>query len=504
MGDMANTTGELLSATRKIKLTQATISPTSILVSWVIPEGLLSIDGLLVAISEKPFDNSMSPSNGQRYLASTNILAPNNFIGTAQVVYAGHKVKGDILPLSGAVTVTNIDPTKTYYVFAFGVSNTLQYSLTPLITYLLEENSGSFSGSSYPGSLAQSYTPPLNPYLGQSYYNPSTNSVYMWNGAVWILSPNSTIKTGVVDDIPQMPNQGDFFYNLTDRSLLIFDGSTWKRADTQEQGQNMVEKMGVGTDGSSDERANLIEILKVQVGYPAVCVEIGEAGFNVAINNALDEFRRRADNAYANRYVIYELQPGQSFYYLNDPRNGSNRIVDILKIHRVNLMGLGSITGDATVYAQLFYNQLYQTGAFDILSIHLMASLAEEHERIFAGNMTFLWDESSRQLQILRKASRKEKVLLEVSMERTEQELLTDRWAKQWLQHWAHSELLEQMGIIRTKFGTLPGAGGGISLNGSELLALSAEMQTEALRQLQDFEVGNGGSAFQNCAFLCG
>jgi hypothetical protein len=50
----------------------------------------------------------------------------------------------------------------------------------------------------------------------------------------------------------------------------------------------------------------------------------------------------------------------------------------------------------------------------------------------------------------------------------------------------------------------LPGAGGGITLNGSELLAMAESMQTEALRQLSDFEAGNGGVNFGNSAFLLG
>ena len=44
----------------------------------------------------------------------------------------------------------------------------------------------------------------------------------------------------------------------------------------------------------------------------------GEEAFDIAINNALDEFRRRADNAYNMRYVIFDVNPGQQHYYLNN------------------------------------------------------------------------------------------------------------------------------------------------------------------------------------------
>jgi hypothetical protein len=94
--------------------------------------------------------------------------------------------------------------------------------------------------------------------------------------------------------------------------------------------------------------------------------------------------------------------------------------------------------------------------------------------------------------------------VLEVAIERTEQELLLDRWCKQWLQGWAESEMLEMLGLIRTRYGTLPGPNGGITMNGDTLLNMASEKQTELLRQLMDYEVGNGGVTWQNTAFLMG
>lgn len=500
----------LVADTRKVTIQQTVATPGTMVISWTIPTDTPSLDGLLITMANKPFDPSMSPSGGQRYLAGLDLGSfAASRIGDAYVVYSASKIIGQTLPASGSVTVLNVDPLEEWHVVAFGVSNTFEYSVSPIYGYPIVENDGNLPPTTFPGSIPNSEFPPTSPTLGQVYYNLTTGHVQMWTGSAWIDASNKPIQTGNADQYPTLTSSppvvsGDFFYDTTVRKLFIFDGVIWKRADTAEQDSPMVEKLGIGTDGSYDERARLIEVLKIQLGYPSICVELSEGAYNVAIDNALDEFRRRADNAYNMQYVVFGVKRGQTKYYLNDPRIGSNRVVNVIKIHRINSMGLSSITGEMSVYAQAFFQQMYTGGGFDILSIHMMACLAEEYQRIFAGDLSFIWNESTRQLQILRQLNTDEKILLECSMERTEQDLLTDRWAKQWIQHWAHSECVEQLGFIRSKFGNLPGAGGGVTLNGSELLGIASEMQLEGLRQISDYEVGNGGTQFLNCAFLCG
>lgn len=510
MTDTTHTELTLISDTRKITVSQSVTTPGEMTISWVIPSDAVTIDGILITLANKPYDPSMSPSDGQRYLGGLDLSAfGGSRLGNAYVVGSISKVIGQTLPLEGSITVLNIDPLENWHVILFGVSNTFTYSISPVYGYVLSENNGGQLPTTFPGAIPSSNNAPSNPTLGKSYYNLTSGHVEMWTGTVWMQVTDTPIRTGNADQYPSATTtppvvRGDFFYDTTVRKLFIYDGTFWQRADTDQQDSPMVEKIGVGTDGSYDERSKLVDVLKIQLGYPTVCVELSEGAYNVAIDNALDEVRRRTDNAYKMQYVIFELKPDQSIYYLNDPRVGSNKVVNIIKIHRVNLMGLNNVSNEMSVYAQSFFQQMYSGGGFDILSIHLMASLSEEYQRIFAGDLSFLWDETTRQLQILRKIYKKEYVILECSMERTEQDLLTDRWLKQWIQHWAHSEAVEQLGFIRSKFGNLPGAGGGITLNGSELMGIAAEMQVEALRQISDYEVGNGGTNFINCSFLMG
>lgn len=382
---------------------------------------------------------------------------------------------------------------------AWAAFNSVQQSAS----YPTSPVTGDFVWLTIKPAISAPPTSELKFYSLGSWFIPTPDLVRVLINGNWENIVSSTSSWGAND--PAVPSVGDFFYQTSARDLLVWGGDAWVKADTENEGSPTTDKIGIGTDGSYDERLRLIKIIKLQLGWPNICVELTEEHFNVAIDNALDEFRRRCDNAYSHRHVSFSLRRGQSTYYLNDPRDKTDKIVNITKIHRINQLGVSSLSSESGLYAQAFFNQLYQGSNVDVLSIHLMNQLSETYERIFAGNFSFTWDEASRQLFVLRRINTdEERVVLEAVMERTEQELLLDRWAKQWLQAWAQSECWEMLGETRSKYGNLPGPNGGITLNGEQCLQRCTELQAELLRQITDYEVGNGGLGFGNCSFLIG
>ena len=615
------TTHELWIDGRQMLVTATKIAPTTIRISWKLPSPIVAYAGAVVLLSEKKFDYSNFPADGQRYSASSNWTAPADKIDGSHVVAAFYGYFGD--PITQTfVDVSNVDPNKIYYASVHAASNILQYYTLGTQSYPLESSRIEKGSETYAASIQSSPVPPDNPVNGQVYYDPASNSVLIWNDSLssWVAGSQRTVPTGTSPAVdvsqlffnttnqelkffdgsswivcdstntrvklagaawatfnkidargsyPENPNIGDFlyltykaaisapttyelkfftlggwlnpspdvvqvyhggswrpiadytttiadsqdppipaigdlFYETNSKNLLAWSGNSWSQANTAEGGAPTSDKIGIGTDGSYDERLRLIKVLKHQLGYPQVCSELSEEQFNVAIDNALDEFRRRADNAYAHKFISFTVKKGQVVYYLNDPRDLTHKVVNVIKIHRINHLGISSLSAETGLYAQAFFNQLYQGSNVDVLAIHLMNQLSENYEKIFAGNLSFTWDEPSRQLTILRRILQdEERVLLEVALERTEQELLYDRWVKQWIQAWAQSECWEMLGEIRSKYGALPGPSGGITLNGDSCLARSTEMQAELLRQIADYEVGNGVN-FGNTSFLLG
>lgn len=359
---------------------------------------------------------------------------------------------------------------------------------------------------------------PKDPVAGTLVWDYNTESAVYFDGVTW-KSPNATntllaLATSVVPAFTQpafiestplfVPSIGQLFYNTTTKQLNVWAGGIWQKANTDQEGSPSSDKTSIGTNGSYDERVRLINILKAQLGWPQTCVELKEEQFNISIDNALDNYRMWSDGAYQPRFFMFKLTNGQQTYFLNSPIDKTDRIVSISKIHRMNTLGIQSIGTEAIWTSGLMANY-FSASTVDLLSISLLNNMSDEFERIFAGNLTFQWDEPARELFITRRISHDEKVIIEAMCEKTEQEIMVDRWSKQFIQNWAIAECKYMLGMIRTRFSSgTPGAGGSITQNGDLLIAEAGEEMTELKEAcLANYEFGghiNGG----NQSFLIG
>ena len=83
-------------------------------------------------------------------------------------------------------------------------------------------------------------------------------------------------------------------------------------------------------------------------------------------------------------------------------------------------------------------------------------------------------------------------VLLHVYLERSEDQLLTDPYLKSWMRDYSLAYCKKMIGEARSKFATLPGAQGGVSLNGD---ALKAEAAVEIEKLETELKLYIDGSA---------
>ncbi len=368
------------------------------------------------------------------------------------------------------------------------------------------------------GSVTALVALPPTPALGDVVWDYVNQRAQYWDGFAWgqlnasttlfntgagIVPAVTTLLTLEPEDLPT-PSLGQLFYNTVSKSLNAWNGSTWTQANTDQSGTSSTDKVSIGTDGSYDERIRLIKVLQGQLGWPQTCVELKEEQFNIAIDNALDNYRMWVDGAYRLQYVMFTLLAGQQTYFLNSAIDRTDHIVGVTKIHRLNVLGIQPLGGSDAIWSSGILTSYYSAVSVDILSMHMLSSLSEEFQRLFAGNLTFLWDEPSRELFVTRKIDRNEKVILECLMERPEQELLLDRWSKQFIQNWALAECKMQLGMIRSKYSSgTPGAAGTINLNGEMLISEARQDMTELKQSAVDFEWG-GLVGQGNCSFAIG
>lgn len=360
-------------------------------------------------------------------------------------------------------------------------------------------------GELQPGTFVFNYTTQRYDFWdGQRFIQPNTsNCLFVKNNGE--MYPCFIAPPTVEPQPLQSPVLGELFYNTTSKALNVWDGKKWIKANTDQEGTPLTDKIAIGNDGSYDERVRLIKNLAGQMGWPVQCVELKEEQFNIAIDNALENYRQLSDGAYRRSFIIFKLIPNQQKYFLNSAIDKTDSIVDIHAIHRCGPLGIfGGGPNDvwATAMAQQYYNLAGGTG--DMISTTLLAQYGEDLTRMFAGNLLFDWNEASRELYIMRAVRGYETVIIECTTERTEQELLSDRWCKQYIQNWALAEVKMMLGMIRSKFASgTPGAGGSITLNGELLIAEARQDFTELKEALLNFEYG-GHVGSGNVSFLIG
>lgn len=248
------------------------------------------------------------------------------------------------------------------------------------------------------------------------------------------------------------------------------------------------DQLGVGTDGSPDERRDMMYKVRSMLGYPTVTVELSDSQMNLCIQNALETLRQKSSMAVKRTCFFLDISPYQQHYKLTNKAVGFNKVVDVMAGYRFTSAFLSSAMG-AGVYGQVVLQHLYNMGTFDLLSYHLVSQYVEQLEIMFATRLTFVWNTNQRTLDFHQSFTRPERILLDVTLEKTEQELLQDRYSQQWIQQYAKAEAMEMLAQIRGKYANLPGAGGSLTLNALDLRTQAKEMKDQLMTELDDLIV---------------
>lgn len=357
-------------------------------------------------------------------------------------------------------------------------------------------------------------TAPRTQAVGSYWYNDVTGELFQWNGVNW--NPAKPIAEW------SMNVDGNLVLTSattgsTSNAFISSAGNIWTPGNLSPtpwlqlpvKGMDPVSgvpsymQVGVGTDGSQDERRQMIDRIKGTLGFPAVEVELTKAQMDTAIDMALEKLRSVSSSAYKRGYFAMDLMPRVQHYKLTDATVGFNKVVDVFYVYRAQATFIGSAQGNS-VYGQMAVQQLFNMGKFDLLSYHMVSSYIKTMQQLFAAEIMFTWDEHTRELALYKDFTEYEKVLVDASLERTEQELLTDRWTRGWLQKFATAQCRYMLAGIRGKFSTLPGAGGGISLNASDLTQRADQEIIECMDDVDNFVVNDKVNVGLGADFVLG
>lgn len=283
--------------------------------------------------------------------------------------------------------------------------------------------------------------------------------------------------------VPISPN-AFLFAKLTPNAIVAFP----QPGGDGVAGKPTTDIIGVGTDGSPEERRNIMQIIRTELGYPTIQVELDDTQLDRCVQNGLNVFRQKSSMAYKRAAFFLDITPFKQNYVLANKAVGFNKIVSVMAAYRFTSAFLSSAMG-AGVYGQVVLQHLYNMGTFDLLSYHLVSQYVENLEIMFSTRLVFVFDEYSRELNIYQTFNRPERILLDVTVERTEQDIFLDRYSKRWIQQYAKAEAMEMLAQIRGKFASLPGAGGAINLNAADLRTAANDIKTALQQELDDLIV---------------
>jgi hypothetical protein len=384
-------------------------------------------------------------------------------------------------------------------------------------------------------------TDSLAPAVDTLFYDTINDTLLEWNGTVWIeacglaeivLDFNREV---CFDDVPNNVTDNFSPYNDVDRfgrdvirfqtcgtgcdyNIEVDELSTVLSSLTRplmymspatgrsiNEAGSTYRELGVGDDGTPDERRRLHDQIRVALGSAGVQVELTKQQLDECINNALLMVRKYSSYSYQHVLFFMDVVPNQQKYLMTNKCVGFNKISNINAAYRMKGGGLGGFRGamgNADLHSYAALQQLYTVGKFDMLSYHLVSQYIEEMNMIFANNLVFDFYEDTRLLNFHQTFYAKERILLDAFIDLPEQKLMTNRYLELWIKKWSIAEAKMILSQVRGKFQSLPGPNGSTVLNSQELITQAENEKVELREELYDRSMQDHNSDVQSQFFM--
>jgi hypothetical protein len=154
------------------------------------------------------------------------------------------------------------------------------------------------------------------------------------------------------------------------------------------------------------------------------------------------------------------------------------RVDNVIKIWRSRGLFGGQAGGSgafesfgAATANTLLRGGIGQNGAsFDLVSYDLVLQYQETLDRLFAREMQFVFRTEANSLYLLQIPNAPEEILVESMVLKSYIELLKDHYAARWLRDYHLAEMKIMLGEKYRVFATIPGAQGGTTMKGEQLV----------------------------------
>jgi hypothetical protein len=223
------------------------------------------------------------------------------------------------------------------------------------------------------------------------------------------------------------------------------------------------------------KKQEIFDYVHTFLGGGMIDVELDPIHYDTALTKALTRFRQRSDNSVEESYMFMPTVIDQNEYTL------PNEVVEVRKLFR---RSVGSRTGGGdggTLFEpfNMAYTNTYLLSSSNLGGLATYDMFSQYQElvgRMFGSFIEFKWNSTTKKLTLLQRPRAEETLLLYVYNYRTDESLMDDYLAKQWIKDYTLAACKYMLGEARSKFATIAGPQGGSTLNGD---TLKAEAQGE-------------------------
>jgi hypothetical protein len=234
-------------------------------------------------------------------------------------------------------------------------------------------------------------------------------------------------------------------------------------------------------------RQQIIDQMRLMMGGGMVDIELDPEHYENAMTLAFDRYRQRAGNSSEESYYFLHILYETNQYNLPD---------EIVQVRGIYRRGLGETQGGtyldpfSLAYTNLYLLQAGAGGGYTagLLTYELFNEYLKQAGRMFGAYINYTFNPVTKVLQLVRKPTGGETVVLWCQRIRVDEELLQDPFVRPWIRSYALTWCKTQLGEAYSKFNTIVGPGGGTTLKG-DALKQEAIAEREALEKELDLYI---------------
>ena len=207
-----------------------------------------------------------------------------------------------------------------------------------------------------------------------------------------------------------------------------------------------------------------IGYIRTKLGEPKVRVELANSHIEANLSDAVNFYREYArDNGNQRGYLVVDMEKGERLYTLPE-----------------NIMAVGAVkqgpSGNTSAWVLATMSGAMASDAlslrtFDMVSYTMLNHWIKYLRAVTRSQWRFLFNNNNKELTVMPTPSSNLRLFLSVYRENSVEEMLND----QFIREYALAMCKVSLGTIRKKFGSLPGFGGSVSLDGSDMVSEGKE-----------------------------